>query len=103
MKLIRIHPRDNVAVALEDLAQGEVLSVAGQALTAAEAIQRGHKLALSPIPAGSPATPGPSVGRASARYLRAAPTSRSGRFSLAGTRKRSAPPLALPGKSAQSV
>ena len=54
MNLIRIHPRDNVAVALEDLAQGEVLSVDGQDLTAAEAIQRGHKLALSPIPAGSP-------------------------------------------------
>ena len=54
MKLIRIHPRDNVAVALEDLAQGEALSVDGQDLTAAQAIQRGHKLALSPIPAGSP-------------------------------------------------
>ena len=54
MKLIRIHPRDNVAVALEDLSQGEVLSIDGQDLTAAEAIQRGHKLALGPIPAGSP-------------------------------------------------
>ena len=54
MNLIRIHPRDNVAVALEDLSQGEVLSVDGQDLTAAEAIQRGHKLALGPIPAGSP-------------------------------------------------
>ena len=54
MKLIRIHPRDNVAVALEDLTQGEALSVDGQDLTAAQAIQRGHKLALGPIPAGSP-------------------------------------------------
>lgn len=35
MKLIRIHPRDNVAVALEDLTQGEALSVDGQDLTAA--------------------------------------------------------------------
>lgn len=54
MKLIRIHPADNVAVALEDLAQGEALTVDGQEVTAAQAIQRGHKIALAPIPAGSP-------------------------------------------------
>ena len=52
MKAIRIHPRDNVAVALEDVAQGEGLSIDGLELTAAEAVQRGHKLALSPISAG---------------------------------------------------
>lgn len=54
MKLIRIHPADNVAVALEDLAPGEVLTVDGQAVTAAQAIQRGHKIALTLIPAGAP-------------------------------------------------
>lgn len=53
MKLIRIHPRDNVAVALEDLSRGAVLSIDGMTLTASEPIQRGHKLALIPIPAGS--------------------------------------------------
>lgn len=52
MRLIQIHPSDNVAVALEDLSQGEVLSIGGQNLPIAEAIQRGHKVALSPIPAG---------------------------------------------------
>ncbi len=52
MKAIRIHPRDNVAVALEDVAQGEGLSIDGLELTAAQAVQRGHKLALSPISAG---------------------------------------------------
>ena len=52
MKVIRLHPRDNVAVALEDVAQGEVLSLDGAELTAAESVRRGHKLALSPIPAG---------------------------------------------------
>ena len=54
MKLIRIHPADNVAVALEDILQGESLTVDGQEVTAAQAIQRGHKIALAPIPAGAP-------------------------------------------------
>ena len=54
MKLIRIHPADNVAVALEDLLQGEALAVDGRQLTAAQAVQRGHKIALAPIPAGTP-------------------------------------------------
>ena len=40
MKIIRIHPQDNVAVALEDVAQGEALSVGGLSLTAAEEIRR---------------------------------------------------------------
>ena len=52
MKIIRLHPRDNVAVALEDVAQGEALSLEGLSVTAGEKIQRGHKLALAPIPAG---------------------------------------------------
>lgn len=52
MKVIRLHPRDNVAVALEDVAKGEGLSVDGLELAAAENVQRGHKIALSPIPAG---------------------------------------------------
>ena len=52
MKLIRLHPRDNVAVALEDVAKGEVLTVEGLPVAAAQDIPRGHKIALSPIPAG---------------------------------------------------
>ena len=52
MKLIRLHPRDNVAVALEDVAKGEALTVEGLPVTAAQDIPRGHKIALSPIPAG---------------------------------------------------
>ena len=52
MKVIRIHPRDNVAVALEDVAGGEVLSLDGLELTAAENVRRGHKIALAPISAG---------------------------------------------------
>ena len=54
MKLIRIHPADNVAVALEDIAAGEKLTLAdGAAVTAAEDVARGHKLALTAIPAGT--------------------------------------------------
>ena len=48
MKAIRIHPDDNVAVALEDIRKGEaVLSV-----TAAEDVARGHKIALRNIREG---------------------------------------------------
>lgn len=50
MKLIQIHPRDNVAVALEDFAQGEALEMGG--LSALEDVRRGHKIALERIPAG---------------------------------------------------
>ncbi len=52
MKLIRIHPADNVAVALEDIAKGETLEVQGISVTAAEDVKRGHKLALAPIAEG---------------------------------------------------
>ena len=52
MKLIRIHPADNVAVALEDIAKGEALEVQGVKVTAAEDVKRGHKLALAPIAEG---------------------------------------------------
>ena len=50
MNVIQINPGDNVAVALEDIRKGEtVLGV-----TAAEDVARGHKIALTEIPAGSP-------------------------------------------------
>ena len=52
MKLIRIHPGDNVAVALADIRAGEVLEDLG--LTAAEDVARGHKIALNRIEAGEP-------------------------------------------------
>ena len=52
MKLIRIHPDDNVAVALRDLKAGEQLSADGLCVTAAEDIARGHKIALREIAEG---------------------------------------------------
>ena len=70
--LLRIHERDNVAVALSPIEAGECLSFgrqegscgsgqdqnvcpnAAQSVTAAEAIPQGHKTALTDIPAGAP-------------------------------------------------
>ena len=50
MKWIRIHPDDNVVVALEDIRQGEKLEELG--VSACEDIARGHKMALREIRAG---------------------------------------------------
>jgi altronate dehydratase small subunit len=47
-----ISPRDNVATALEPLAAGQTIIVAGQSITITEATPRGHKIALRPIRQG---------------------------------------------------
>ena len=52
MKLLRISDKDNVAVALDDIKEGENLSVSDISVTALDDIQRGHKIALSDIKAG---------------------------------------------------
>ena len=49
--VIRIHPTDNVAVALRELQAGEVVELEGAALQVLSAIPRGHKLALQPLAA----------------------------------------------------
>ena len=54
MKGIRIHPDDNVAVALEDLRKGETLTLDTVSVTAIEDIARGHKIALRDIKEGEP-------------------------------------------------
>ena len=51
---LRVHPADNVAVALVALASGTKLTVADIAVTLAEPIPAGHKFALAAIPAGAP-------------------------------------------------
>lgn len=53
MNVIRIHPQDNVAVALEPLPKGRTVTPGGLTVTPLEDIQRGHKLALADIPAGA--------------------------------------------------
>ena len=54
MNVIKIHPNDNVAVALTDIRQGETVAVDGASVVAAEDIARGHKLALCPIAKDAP-------------------------------------------------
>lgn len=53
---LRIHPEDNVAVALQDLPAGTTLQFSAEDLdghiVAQEAIPFGHKIALRPIQAG---------------------------------------------------
>ena len=53
MNVIRIHPQDNVAVALEPLPKGQSVRFGGLTVTPLEDIQRGHKLALAGIPSGT--------------------------------------------------
>lgn len=50
--LIRLHPRDKVAMARGSIAEGTVLTQPGGPLTALTAIPAGHKIALMPIAAG---------------------------------------------------
>lgn len=51
-KLIKVHPSDNVAVALVDLQQGETVSVDGEELTIQTTTQAKHKVALSSFQEG---------------------------------------------------
>ena len=50
-ELLRITPKDNVAVALSAIDQGVTLTVDGVTLTTVDAIPAGHKVALEDIPA----------------------------------------------------
>ena len=49
-KAIKIHPKDNVAVALQPLKQGEVISLGDAEVTLIEDIEQGHKFALVDLP-----------------------------------------------------
>ena len=50
--LIRIHPSDDVAVALRDIAKNTEVEAAGKCLTALDDIPMGHKIALRDLRAG---------------------------------------------------
>ncbi|PWC17874.1 UxaA family hydrolase [Brenneria corticis] len=50
--VIKIHPVDNVAVALRDLAPGETVSAGNRTATLRQSVARGHKFALQAIAAG---------------------------------------------------
>ncbi len=54
MRLLVLHPDDDVAVALADLAPGEEVAVpGGGAVVTHEVVPFGHKLALRPIAQGA--------------------------------------------------
>jgi len=65
---IRVHPRDNVAVLAGDVRAGNVVRLAdGTEVQAVEAIARGSKVALIPIPrAEAVIRYGEEIGRATA-------------------------------------
>ena len=52
--LIRIHPTDQVAVAIAPIPAGAILTVEGLTITTAVEIPAGHKVALVPIAVGEP-------------------------------------------------
>ena len=52
-KTLRIHPADNVAVALVALQAGTDITVEGVDVRLQDAIPAGHKFALAPLPAGA--------------------------------------------------
>ncbi|WP_313804279.1 altronate dehydratase family protein [Sphingobium sp.] len=49
---IRIDPKDQIAIALRALEAGEAIAVAGRSLCMAQAVERGHKIALTDIAKG---------------------------------------------------
>ena len=54
MQTIRIHPSDNVVVALEDIAQGSHITAGNKDITITEPVRRGHKIAICDIMKGEP-------------------------------------------------
>jgi altronate hydrolase len=52
MDLMRIHPKDNVAVAVKPLAPGQAMAAGAAAVVTRQPIPAGHKLAIAPIAAG---------------------------------------------------
>jgi altronate hydrolase len=64
---IRLHPDDDVAVALRPLASGETIHLDGRSLTVRADIPMAHKLALHAIAAGDPVRKyGEAIGEARA-------------------------------------
>lgn len=53
-KVLKIHPTDLVAVAIEPLVKGEVVEVAGKPLTITTDVPAGHKVALVDLQPGTP-------------------------------------------------
>lgn len=69
-RILVISARDNVATALESLEPGQTIALDEQSITVADAVPRGHKVALREICAGEAVLKyGSAIGVASARIL----------------------------------
>jgi altronate hydrolase len=67
---LRVHPQDDVLVALRDLQAGETVRCASEVIVARAAVPRGHKIAAAAVAAGSPVRKyGWPIGRASRDIL----------------------------------
>lgn len=67
LKVLQVHPRDNVLVALQPIVAGQPLPEPYAALTAASDIPAGHKVALAPIKTGDAVVKyGFAIGKATA-------------------------------------
>lgn len=70
-KLIKVHPTDNVAVALVNLTAGEVIDFEGESVTVESDVKMKHKIAMVPFNIGDRIIMyGVLVGKASARIER---------------------------------
>jgi altronate hydrolase len=54
MTVVLLHPDDDIAVAVRDLAVGSTVDVAGTAITVRAPVPAGHKMAVREVAAGSP-------------------------------------------------
>jgi altronate dehydratase small subunit len=73
MQALILHPNDNVATAVADLAAGENLVVAAANITLLEPVPFGHKLALKDIRSGEDIIKyGEVIGRATAAIKKGA-------------------------------
>ena len=52
MKMFRINEADNVAVAIDSIAVGTKVEVAGESITAVTEVPAGHKMALKDLAQG---------------------------------------------------
>ena len=69
MKALQVHPRDDVAVAIEHLTAGEKITVSGREIILKSDVPRGHKFAIHGItPRQEVVKYGYSIGRGSDRH-----------------------------------
>ena len=78
-KAIKIHPDDNLIVAINDLKKGENVTVDNQTITMQEPVKQKHKFAQIDIEKGEPLLMyGVKVGKANQKVLKGSPLTSGG-------------------------